>query len=354
MDKMTHTKFNLNNFLLAISGSIDNVTEKNKNSIPYSSQIASFIALKIASFNDFTKENLSDILSYIILSKHNIEGDKLDKFPFIDIEIVKNELFQQILSLSQRVEMNIDIKNGFVVNKAFIIKNIEELEIDEVIKENFFYLAEMESFWLDLVSERLPFFILDILEDTTIEISFDGLLLIAKEISKIVYHYTNRIFRDELVTVLEKMCKVYNFDNKDTSRVLLSGYLCDIGLLKLPQDVFLKKERLNDLEYDIVKSAPYFTKQILSMIFGFDDIAKLASNYCERVDGSGYPYQVAGNELSLKDRLLAISYLYQALYEDRSYRKNYTKDEIFKILEEDAILGKLDVSIVQDLKAIVE
>lgn len=352
MDKMTHTKFNLNNFLLAISGSIDNVVEKNKNSIPYSSQRVSFTALKIASFNDFTKENLSDMLSYIILSKQSIKDDRLKSFPFIDFEITTNELFQQIIVLSQRVEMNIDIKNGFVINKALILKDIEELEIDEVIKENFFYLAELESFWLDLVSERLPFFILDMLEDTTIEISYEQLLLIGEVVSEIIYHYTHRVFTNDLRDILLKMCKVYNFDNKDTSRVLLSGYLCDIGLLKIPHDIFLKKERLNDLEYDIVKSAPYFTKQILSMIFGFDDIAKLASNYCERVDGSGYPYQIAGNELSLKDRLLAISYLYQALQEERSYRGSYEKEEIFKIIEEEVLENRIDFSIAQDLKTI--
>lgn len=354
MDKMTHTKFNLNNFLLAISDGVDNVIERNKSGTPYSSQRVSFIALKIASFNDFTKENLSDMLSFIVLSKHNIEGDKLEQFPFIDFEIVKNELFQQIITLSQRVEMSIAIENGFVVNKAFIIKNIEELEIDEVIKENFFYLAEMESFWLDLVSERIPFFILDMLEDTTIEIPYERLLLIGEVVSEIIYRYTHRVFTNNLRDILLKMCKVYNFDNKDTSRVLLSGYLCNVGLLKIPQNIFLKKEILNDLEYDIIKSAPYFTKQILTMIFGFDDIAKLASNYCEKIDGSGYPYQIGGNELSLKDRLLSIIYLYQVLSEERSYRISYTKDEIFKILEEDVTLAKLDASIVQDLKLIVE
>ncbi len=353
MDKMTHTKFNFNNFLLAVSDGIDNIVDKNTSDIDYSSKRVGYIALKIASFNDFSKENLSDILSYIILSKQTIDDDTFKSFPFIDFEIFDNELVQQIISLSQKVEMSMDIENGFVVNKAFIIKNIEESEVDEVIKENFLYLAEMESFWLDLVSDRLPFFILDMLDDTTIEISFDRLLLIAKEISKIVYGYTNRIFKDELVVILEKMCKVYNFDNKDTSRVLLSGYLCDIGLLKIPQNIFLKKDTLTELEYDIVKSAPYFTKQILSTIFGFDDIAKLASNYCERIDGSGYPYQIAGNELSLKDRLLAVCYLYQTLQEERNCRESYEKEEIFKIIYEEVLAGRVDSSIVKDLRAIV-
>jgi HD-GYP domain-containing protein (c-di-GMP phosphodiesterase class II) len=250
------------------------------------------------------------------------------------------------------VENNLDIKNSFVVNKSDVLNMVEELELDEIIKENFLYLGEVESFWLDLVSLRLPFFILDMLEDSTIEIEYEKLLLIAKEVSEIIYKYSHRTFNTNLVENLSTMCKIYNFDNKDTSRVILSGYLCNIGLLKIPQTLLLKSDRLDELEYEIIKSAPYYTKEILSMIFGFDDITKLASNYCEKLDGSGYPYHLGGNELSLKDRLLIILYLYQSLSEARSYRKAFSTNDIFKILEDEVILGRIDSSVVNDLKAI--
>jgi len=353
MDKMTHTKFNLNNFVLAISNGIDCAIEKNRNGVFYSSQRVAFIALKIASFNEFTKSNLSDILSFIILSKHNIEDAELKNFPFLDFKIFNNEVFQQILRVSEEVENNIDIENGFVVNKAFIVGKIEELIVDEVIKENFFYLGEMESFWLDLTSQRLPFFILDMLEDTTIEIEYEKLLLIAKEVSKIVYKYSHRKFNTQLYDNLSTMCKLYNFDNKDTSRILLSSYLYNIGLLKVPQKILLKNSTLDELEYDRIKAAPYYSREILSMIFGFDDIAKLASNYSERIDGSGYPYGISGNELTLKDRLLSTICIYQALSEERSYRDSFEKEEKFKILEDEQKEGTLDSSMVADLRAIL-
>lgn len=354
MDKLTHTKFNLNNFLLAISNGIDCAIGKNKNGTPYSSQRVAFIALKIASFHDFTKTNLSDILSWIIVSKHTIASEREVIFPFFESEIFNNTILQQIVFVSEMVENNIEIKNNFVLNKFEIINIIEALELDEVgemIKENFFYLGEMESFWFDIVSPRLPFCILDMLEDTTIEIEYERLLLIGKEVSTIVYKYTQRKFNTTLVENLATMCTIYNFDNKDSSRLLLSGYLHNIGLLKIPQNILLKKEKLTPIEYEIVKGAPYYTQEILSMIFGFDDITKLASNYAEKLDGSGYPYHRSGNELSLKERLLTILCLYQALSEERVYRDAFGKNEIFKILEEDGNRGELDSSVIKDIKA---
>lgn len=353
MDKMTHTKFNLNNFLLAISSGIDCAVERNQNNISYSSQRVAFITMKIASFNDFTKRNLSDILSFTILSKHYTNMKSLESFPFDNLDIFRDELMKQIIFLAETVEENIDIKENFIINKLVIIEKIEALNIDEVIKENFFYLGESESFWLDLVSLRLPFFILDFLEDTTLEISYDELLLIVKEMSKIVYSYTQREFNTNLIDNLLKMAKIYNFDNKDSSRLLLCGYLYNIGLLKIPQEIIVKKGKLEQLEYDKMKSAPYYTKEILSMIYGFDDIAKLASSYCEKLDGSGYPYHLAGNELALKDRLLITLCLYQALGEERNYRRIFSKNEIFKILEDEASFGRIDSSVVNDLKAIL-
>jgi len=356
MDKLTHTKFNLNNFLLAISNGIDCAIKKNKNGIPYSSQRVAFVALKIASLNGFTKIHLSDILSFVILSKQATIVNKETIFPFFDTEILKSKIVEQIIMLSEMVESSIEIKDNFISNKFEMLNTIEELELDEVgemIKENFLYLGEMESFWFDLLSPRLPFFILDMLEDTTIEIGYDQLLLIGKEISKIIYNYSHRIFNTRLVENLSSICKLYNFDNKDTSRVLLSGYLYNIGLLRIPQNILLKREKLTPIEYEIVKSAPYYTQEILSMVFGFDDITKLASKYAEKLDGSGYPYHLNGNELTLKDRVFSLLSLYQALSEERVYRDSFDKNEIVTILEEDGKLGRLDSSVIKDIKAIL-
>ncbi len=355
MDKMTHAKFNFNNFLLAISSGIDNAIEKNKHNIPYSSLRVAYIALKIASFNDFSKQDLSDITSYIILSKHHLDTRILKQFPFINFAIFENDTLHNILHLCDAVENHLEMKNNFVVNKSEIISLAESLLLDEVIQENFLYLAENESFWLDLASlQRLPFFILDMLEDTTLELEYDKLLLIGKTIEQIIYKYANRTSKHSINELLSVMAKLYNFDNKDTSRFILSGYLHRIGLLKIPKEIITKRDSLTPLEYDTIKSVPYYSKEILSMIFGFDDIAKLVATYYEKLDGSGYPYHIEGNELSLKERVCAVLCIYQAMSEMRPYRETLSQNEIFKILEEDGKGRRLDISVIKDLKTIID
>ncbi|MBI3873651.1 MAG: hypothetical protein HY307_01325 [Arcobacter sp.] len=220
---------------------------------------------------------------------------------------------------------------------------MENLELDEDIKENFFFLSEKESFWFDLTNTyRLPFFILDMLCDTTLEISYESLIGIAKNISTIVYEYCDFVDGDFIEDALNKMCKLYNFDEKDTSRMILSGYLSNIGLLKIPQHIVQKPQQLTSLEYEIIKSAPYHTKQILLAVFGFDDIVKLASSIYERIDGSGYPYKLDGSELGLKNRVLSVVFIAKALGENRKYRKAFLVNDILNELEIISIKSNLN------------
>lgn len=348
MDKMTHAKFNLDNFLLSFSSTLDNAVEKNRFGVAHDSLRTVYIALKIGEFNEFSKENLSDILGYSIMKKHFSKDEIFNQLPLKDKTIFQNKLLEDILLLSSEVENNISVSNQFVINKSYLIECVEKLAIDEIVKENFFYLADMESFWLDLLSSRLPFFILDLLDDNTLEISYEDLLKIAQMISKIVYKYTNRTYNQRIIETLGVMAKVYLFDSKDSARILLCGYLYNIGILKIPQELFLKVGTLDEVEYDMIKSIPYFTKETLSMVYGFDDVAKLTATFQERIDGSGYPYHVEGNDLALKDRLLAIAIFDQALSEERSYRKAFNEKERCDLLLKKAKDGQLDISIVKD------
>ena len=62
MDKMTHTKFNFNNFLMALSIPFDKVFKKNMNGIPFSSKRVTYIALRLSNYTNFTPEQFSDLV----------------------------------------------------------------------------------------------------------------------------------------------------------------------------------------------------------------------------------------------------------------------------------------------------
>lgn len=356
MNKNTHLKFNLNNFLFAISDALDCTYGKNKYHLAYSSKRVAFIALQIAHLNGKEKDFISDLFSYTLICKEKYLVENIVKIPFNNHKHIDLEDFNSLINLALFVEQNIQISNNFIENKYDIINALDANEtFDEIFCENLLYLMEAQGFWLDLVNDTsLSFKILHLLEDFTIEYAYEDLINFSELFYNLYYTYTNRIPKESIKYKLQHAASKYNFDEKDTSRFIISGYLSYIGYLKIDKhilfnkDLFLQKD--TNLNLEKIQMNAYFTHDILSKIFGFDDIAKLASSFGENIDGSGYPFQKQGHELSLKFRLFAIIYKLQALEEKRSYRKEYSIDEQFEILNQQAKDGLIDFSILNDMR----
>lgn len=74
---------------------------------------------------------------------------------------------------------------------------------------------------------------------------------------------------------------------------------------------------------------------ILSQITAFkDDIANWAGNHHERADSSGYPERLGKDDLSLLDRIVGICDVYQALIEDRPYRRGLPQSTALSIISD--------------------
>ncbi|XPV54947.1 MAG: HD domain-containing phosphohydrolase [Halarcobacter ebronensis] len=93
-------------------------------------------------------------------------------------------------------------------------------------------------------------------------------------------------------------------------------------------------------------------KKVLSNIIGFSDICSYAYKVQEQIDANGYPFSLEAKDLSLKDRSLALVNIYTALTSNKPYRKAYTNEEAFDILEQIAKENRVDETIVNDFKEI--
>lgn len=348
MDKMTHTKFNLNTFLMAISSSFDNIVPNNQYNIKYNSKRVAYIALKLATLENLSPDKLCDIFSYSIVYQLDLDKTKLNNFPFQDRSIIEDKTINNILKLALGIEKNLDIKDNIIVNKDQIVSIFHT-------DENLTILFDELSFWYDLISTcQLPFYIFNFLQDFTSELEFNRLILFTNEIHNIVCNYASRKYTQSIGSRCEKICDFYGFDNKDKSRMIIGSHLLNIGLLHIPKSILNKNDKLSQNEFDIMKSVPYHTDTVLKQIFGFGDIAQLSSSCYERLDGSGYPYKIKANNLSLKNRILAILTVYQALSENRSYRDLYNKIEIIKILKDDIKDGRLDITVIEPIVDILD
>lgn len=127
--------------------------------------------------------------------------------------------------------------------------------------------------------------------------------------------------------------------------IYLAALLHDIGKIRIPKSILCYPGRLSDEDFKIMRKHVEYTREILESCFSYK-IVEIASNHHEKLDGSGYPRGLREIDLSIGDKIIAISDVASALYCRRSYKESYDSESIFEILEENASKGKLDKRIV--------
>ena len=136
------------------------------------------------------------------------------------------------------------------------------------------------------------------------------------------------------------------------SLVRRAAYLHDIGKLAVPNRILDKRGRLTFQEWAVVTRHPALSGSILRRVSAFRELAVLAGEHHERLDGSGYPFQLQGSQISLESRIIALADCYAAMAEDRPYRPGLDADHILRTLEED-VPHKLDATCLAALTSAV-
>lgn len=108
--------------------------------------------------------------------------------------------------------------------------------------------------------------------------------------------------------------------------VAQAGLLHDIGKIGISERILTKPGSLTDEEYQIIKSHPEKGAQILEPLVMFKKSAAAVRHHHERYDGKGYPDGLAGEEIPLLARVIAVSDAFDAMTSDRPYRKAFSYD----------------------------
>jgi putative two-component system response regulator len=132
----------------------------------------------------------------------------------------------------------------------------------------------------------------------------------------------------------------------------LGGVLHDIGKIAVPDQILNKAGPLSPDEWEIMKKHTDIGFKIcLPLKDNLGMALSVVRHHHEKLDGSGYPDNLIGEQISMVARIMAVVDIYDALTTDRPYRKGMAKTEAVKILEEESQRGKLDASIIGHLKA---
>jgi len=107
-------------------------------------------------------------------------------------------------------------------------------------------------------------------------------------------------------------------DQVDTIRMAASIH--DIGKVSIPSDILSKPGRLNESEFRLVKTHPRIGFDILKQIEFPGPVALTVLEHHERVDGSGYPQGLRGEEIILEARILGVADVVETMVSHRPYR----------------------------------
>jgi PAS domain S-box-containing protein len=137
-------------------------------------------------------------------------------------------------------------------------------------------------------------------------------------------------------------------------RTLSYGALIhDVGKIGIPDAILLKPGFLTDSEFETIKLHTIHGANIVADIDMFRDCVPIVRWHHERLDGSGYPDGLSGDDIPFLARVVAVADVFDAMTSDRSYRAQMTMEEALTIMAEDVSKGKLDAIAYAALRSVV-
>ena len=125
----------------------------------------------------------------------------------------------------------------------------------------------------------------------------------------------------------EGIARKMHLSKSDIDKVRVAGFLHDIGKIGIDEAILNKPGKLNQEEWEIMKLHPSKSAEILLKNKEYNDIAEIVLFHHERMDGRGYPGGFSGNEIPIMSRIVAVCDAYDAMTEQRMYRKPMSKEE---------------------------
>ena len=146
------------------------------------------------------------------------------------------------------------------------------------------------------------------------------------------------------------------WDDKRINNLRNAAYMHDVGMIGIPDSIVNKPTRLTEEEYAIIQRHTLIGADILKDITLIEHVAEVAHYHHERYDGTGYPEGIAGEEIPIEARIVAVADSYDAMNSKRIYRNALEKEKIIEELAScsgtqfDPVIAELFVRLIREGK----
>ena len=209
-------------------------------------------------------------------------------------------------------------------------------------------LSKKEYIWLDLTSRYSSSIIAGtgLFNIHTLEI--DDIVDLALVFSHIIDFRSPFTARHSagVAKTAETLAWRSGFSPYECKMMLVAGYLHDLGKIAICDDILEKPSKLNEDEFNEIRAHTYYTYRLLEPLSQLETINTWASFHHEKLNGAGYPFHIAGDNLSLGSRVMAVADVFTAITENRPYRAGMNFESTRNVLNNMVAGNALDESIV--------
>jgi len=132
-----------------------------------------------------------------------------------------------------------------------------------------------------------------------------------------------------------------------------AGTVHDSGKVAVPEHILLKPGPLTPEEWEVMKQHPVVGERICRPLKSFRHVLAIIRHHHEKLDGSGYPDGLKGEQIPLTARILQTVDIYDALTTSRPYRQALSPKKTFAVMQEEVKRGWWDASLVEELEALI-
>jgi len=262
-------------------------------------------------------------------------------FAIITYLFINNFTMAEVISISQ----NIKLKKVWINNLKWTVPNYLALAVLGILISAIYLdmgIVAILLFFIPLTLARQSFKMYQDIKKvhlTTVQ------ALISTIEAKDAY---TKGHSERVAELSAQIARKMNYSESEIEKIKYAGYLHDVGKVSLESNILNKKGELSKKEYEIVKEHPEVGANIVKNVKYLEEVADYVKYHHERLDGSGYPEGLEGEEIPEGARILAVADVYDALTSNRPYRNAWNRNKALNLIEEDA--GKcLDEDIVDKL-----